>query len=237
MIGVVEAHSGRTAATGQGRMIDRVRALHVPAGVWFGVFALAESIARSAVTGVSVQRALVLCLVALATTVPATWMARQPAALVAGLCCRGVAGAVSHPHRRRGRRPAVRPLPAGGFGPPADGGGGRRRVPAVRIPPARAGSTGSEWIRGGVLLLLLRPSRPRPRWRASPGASAARPSVRTPPGRQSPRNSAPTSTRSRKTWKTPRSTISRTCSLPTCSSLTGTPSNVVGKDVVVGAVG
>ena len=95
MIGVVEAHSARTAATGQGRMIDRVRALHVPAGVWFGVFALAESIARSAVTGVSVQRALVVCLVALATTVPATWMAREPAALVA-VCAAAVSLALFH---------------------------------------------------------------------------------------------------------------------------------------------
>jgi signal transduction histidine kinase len=57
--------------------------VRVPASTWFGVFALAESITRSALTGVSVQRALVLCLVALATTVPATWMAREPAAVVA----------------------------------------------------------------------------------------------------------------------------------------------------------
>jgi signal transduction histidine kinase len=57
--------------------------VRVPASTWFGVVALAESITRSALAGVSVQRALVLCLVALATTVPATWMAREPAAVVA----------------------------------------------------------------------------------------------------------------------------------------------------------
>jgi signal transduction histidine kinase len=69
--------------------------LHVPAAVWFGAFALAESIARSAVTGVSVQRAVVLCLVALATTVPGTWMAREPAAVVA-VCAAAVSLGLFH---------------------------------------------------------------------------------------------------------------------------------------------
>jgi len=57
--------------------------VHVPAGVSLGVLALAESIVRSAVAGVSVQRALVLCLVALATTVPGALLAREPAAIAA----------------------------------------------------------------------------------------------------------------------------------------------------------
>jgi signal transduction histidine kinase len=57
--------------------------LAVPAGMWLGVIALAESIARSALTGVSVERGLVLCLVALATAAPGALLATEPAALVA----------------------------------------------------------------------------------------------------------------------------------------------------------
>jgi len=57
--------------------------VHLPGGIWFGVGALAESITRSAVGSVSVEHALVLCLIALASTVPGAWMAREPAALTA----------------------------------------------------------------------------------------------------------------------------------------------------------
>jgi signal transduction histidine kinase len=43
--------------------------------------ALAEAVVRSAITGVGVQRAVVLCLVALATTLPLALVSEQPAAI------------------------------------------------------------------------------------------------------------------------------------------------------------
>jgi signal transduction histidine kinase len=59
------------------------------------VLALAESIVRSAATGVGVQRAVVLCLLALATTVPVILMTEQTAALAA-VCAAVVSVALFH---------------------------------------------------------------------------------------------------------------------------------------------
>jgi signal transduction histidine kinase len=53
----------------------------VLAGTALGLCALGESVVRSAVTGVSVQRAVVLCVVALATTLPAALVSELPAAV------------------------------------------------------------------------------------------------------------------------------------------------------------
>jgi len=55
----------------------------VPARVSLCLLAVAEAIVRSALTGVSVQRAVVLCLLALATTAPIALMSERPAALAA----------------------------------------------------------------------------------------------------------------------------------------------------------
>jgi signal transduction histidine kinase len=53
----------------------------VATGASLGVIAITESIVRSAVTGVSGQHALVLCLVALATTLPPAFVTREAAAV------------------------------------------------------------------------------------------------------------------------------------------------------------
>ncbi len=47
-----------------------------------GLLAAAESLVRAALTGVSAQRALVLCVVALATTLPPAFVPRQAAAII-----------------------------------------------------------------------------------------------------------------------------------------------------------
>jgi signal transduction histidine kinase len=85
---VVEAHRARRAASGDGRLARRPAALpavNVAGGVALGLLALAESIVRSAVTGVSVERAVVLCVVALATTAP-VMLAAEGIAAVAAVC-------------------------------------------------------------------------------------------------------------------------------------------------------
>ncbi len=53
----------------------------VLAGVSLGLLAVTESIVRSALTGLSAQHALVLCAVALATTLPPAFVAEQTAAV------------------------------------------------------------------------------------------------------------------------------------------------------------
>jgi len=63
------------------RSWGQARPVHIPVAVWLGGGALAESIIRSALTGVSVEHAVVLGLIALSSTVPGAWMAREPAAL------------------------------------------------------------------------------------------------------------------------------------------------------------
>jgi signal transduction histidine kinase len=50
-------------------------------GTLLGLSAVTESVVRSAITGVGVQRALVLCLVALVTTLPPASMSQQAAAI------------------------------------------------------------------------------------------------------------------------------------------------------------
>ncbi len=52
-------------------------------GTTLGLIAITESIVRSALAGVSVQRALVLCLIAVATTLPAAFLPPQTAAITA----------------------------------------------------------------------------------------------------------------------------------------------------------
>ncbi|HWF54312.1 MAG TPA: sensor histidine kinase [Solirubrobacteraceae bacterium] len=81
MTAVVGAHSWRRERTA--RRPDVATELGGPAliGAVLGLCATAESVVRSAVTGVSVQRALVLCLVALATTLPPAVASRLPAAV------------------------------------------------------------------------------------------------------------------------------------------------------------
>jgi signal transduction histidine kinase len=56
-------------------------AVRVVAAVLLGLLAVSESTARSALTGVSTQRAVVLCMVALATTLPLAVRARTEAAV------------------------------------------------------------------------------------------------------------------------------------------------------------
>jgi signal transduction histidine kinase len=81
--GVVEAHTRLRAGVGYlGRSAPVVPA-SILVGASLGVLAVIEAIVRSAVSGASMQRALVLCLVALATTVPAAFVAQQAAAVAA----------------------------------------------------------------------------------------------------------------------------------------------------------
>ncbi|MEO8967253.1 MAG: hypothetical protein ABI355_06635, partial [Solirubrobacteraceae bacterium] len=56
-------------------------AMPVLAAGLLGLFAVSESTARSALAGVGTQRAVVLCLVALATTLPPAFMPREAAAM------------------------------------------------------------------------------------------------------------------------------------------------------------
>jgi len=69
-----------------------VPTVQIPAGVFLCLLAVAEAIVRSALSGVSMQRAIALCLVALATTAPIPLMAEQPAAVAA--TCAAVASLV-----------------------------------------------------------------------------------------------------------------------------------------------
>jgi signal transduction histidine kinase len=92
---VVEAHGSRRAQKRHGRPAIDAPALHVLAGVSLALLALAESIVRSAVAEVSVQRAVVLCLLALATTTPGILMAPQTAA-VAAVCAAVASVALFH---------------------------------------------------------------------------------------------------------------------------------------------
>jgi signal transduction histidine kinase len=69
--------------------------VQVPAGISVALLALVESIVRSAVAEVGVQRALVLCLLALATTTP--WILLAPlTAAVAAVCAAAASVALFH---------------------------------------------------------------------------------------------------------------------------------------------
>jgi signal transduction histidine kinase len=81
MTGVVEGHSLlRGRAEAQRRIAAGVGVPALAAGL-LGLLAVSESIVRSALTGVSTQRAVVLCVVAVATTLPAALMTLEAAAL------------------------------------------------------------------------------------------------------------------------------------------------------------
>jgi signal transduction histidine kinase len=82
MTDVVGAHTWRRERTLRSPQITADLAGPVLIGAVLGLSALTESLVRSALTGVSVQRALVLSLVALATTLPPALVTPQPAAIV-----------------------------------------------------------------------------------------------------------------------------------------------------------
>ena len=77
---VLGAPSWRHGQTAQSRVAATVTAPAV-AGISLGVVAVIESLVRSANTGASAQRAVVLCLVALATTLPLAVASVQTAAV------------------------------------------------------------------------------------------------------------------------------------------------------------
>jgi signal transduction histidine kinase len=83
MIGVVTRSGWSRARAEPHRRIAGVVAAPVLAAVLLALLAVSESTARSALTGVSTQRAVVLCMVALATTLPLAFMAQAPAAVTA----------------------------------------------------------------------------------------------------------------------------------------------------------
>jgi signal transduction histidine kinase len=86
---VVKAHSRRPGQAAHRRRIAAPQPLPLPlpltvpilAGASLGLIATGESIVRSAVTGVSAQHAAVLCIVALASTLPLAFATRQTAAI------------------------------------------------------------------------------------------------------------------------------------------------------------
>jgi signal transduction histidine kinase len=79
---VVGAHTWRRGRPLRRPQITAELAGPVLIGTVLGLAALTESLVRSALTGVSVQRALVLSLVALVTTLPPALVSPQPAAIV-----------------------------------------------------------------------------------------------------------------------------------------------------------
>ena len=81
MTAVVGASSWKQARTARRRPPTPTLTVHVVVGTSLGLIAVAESAVRSAATGVSAQRALVLCVVALATTLPVAITAPQTAAI------------------------------------------------------------------------------------------------------------------------------------------------------------
>jgi signal transduction histidine kinase len=81
MTAVVGAHSWQRGRTGGGRRITATVSAPVPAFVFLGLLAMTEQVVRSALTGASAQRALVLCVMALGTTLPPAFLAQQPAAI------------------------------------------------------------------------------------------------------------------------------------------------------------
>lgn len=82
MAGVVRAPNAQRAPTALSRVTVGVDA-PVLAAASLGLIAIAESLVRSAADGVSAQRAVVLCVVALATTLPLAFPSRQAAAVTA----------------------------------------------------------------------------------------------------------------------------------------------------------
>jgi signal transduction histidine kinase len=78
VVGAHHAQSGRAAHSRGMNLAAGAPVLLVAA---LGLIAITESIVRCAVTGVSTQRALVLCVVALATTLPPLFVAQQASAV------------------------------------------------------------------------------------------------------------------------------------------------------------
>jgi signal transduction histidine kinase len=81
MTDVVGAHSWRRERAARRPRITADAAGPLLAGTVLALCAIAEAVVRSAITGASVQRALVLCLVALTTTLPPALASQQPAAI------------------------------------------------------------------------------------------------------------------------------------------------------------
>lgn len=82
MTGVVGAHSWERRRTARQRTVAAAVTTPAIAVAALGTLALVEALVRSAVAGVGAQRALVLCVVALATTLPLAFAAWQAAAVV-----------------------------------------------------------------------------------------------------------------------------------------------------------
>ena len=80
---VVGAHSWRRAREWREPGITTAIGAPVLAAALLALIAVIESAVRSALTGVSVQRAVVLCVVAVATTLPLAFVAQAPAAVAA----------------------------------------------------------------------------------------------------------------------------------------------------------
>jgi signal transduction histidine kinase len=78
---VVEAHSWQRGQVAHRRGIAATVTAPVLAGISLGLIATGESIARSALTSVSAQHGLVLCVVALATTLPLLFVPQQATAI------------------------------------------------------------------------------------------------------------------------------------------------------------
>lgn len=81
MVSVSDTTDWRSGSADWGLRIAATSRAPIVGGVLLGLFALAESIARSAVNGVSTQRALVLCLLALSTTLPPAFLTPASAAI------------------------------------------------------------------------------------------------------------------------------------------------------------
>jgi len=81
MARVVVADTWHRARAEHERRLTAAVAAPVLAGVLLGLLASVESIVRSALTGVSAQRGLVLCIVALATTMPSAFAPEAAAAV------------------------------------------------------------------------------------------------------------------------------------------------------------
>jgi signal transduction histidine kinase len=81
MTGVVTHSSWPRGRREPQRRIAGALAVPVLAAGLLGLLAVSESITRSALTGVGTQHAVVLCLVALATTLPPAFMPREAAAM------------------------------------------------------------------------------------------------------------------------------------------------------------
>ena len=139
-----------------GRAADASRSRGSPAvaGALLGVPAVTEAIARAAVIGVSVQVGLVLCAARPRDDAAARAFASRGRGPGRDGRVRHLPGLLPHHHRRRCRRGADRPLPAGSRRAAGTGNAARGRGAGDPVHPARAGGAPSGRVRGG------RPDRP-----------------------------------------------------------------------------